>query len=44
MNGGEDEKQHYSEIEDIYWKIEELNEYREFLEIIDSYKINTPFS
>ena len=24
LNGGEDEKQHYSEIEDIYWKIEEL--------------------
>ena len=39
LNGGEDEKQHYSEIEDIYWKIEELNEYREFLGIIDSYKI-----
>lgn len=39
LNGNDDEKQHYSEIKDIYWKIEELDEYREFLGIIDSYKI-----
>lgn len=39
LNGSEDEKQHYSEIKDIYWKIEELDEYREFLGVIDSYKI-----
>ena len=39
LNGEEDEKNHYSEIKEIYWKIEELNEYREFLGIIDSYKI-----
>ena len=39
LNGSENEKQHYSEIKDIYWKIEELDEYREFLGVIDSYKI-----
>ena len=39
LNGKEEEKQHYSEIEEIYWKIEELNEYREFLGVIDSYNI-----
>lgn len=39
LNGKEEEKQHYSEIKEIYWKIEELNEYREFLGAIDSYKI-----
>lgn len=39
LNGSEDEKQHYSAIKDIFWKIEELDEYREFLGVIDSYKI-----
>lgn len=39
LNGKDEEKQHYSEIKEIYWKIEELNEYREFLGVIDSYKI-----
>ena len=33
LNGKEEEKQHYYEIEEIYWKIEELNEYREFLKV-----------
>lgn len=39
LNGKEKEKQHYSQIKEIYWKIEELNEYREFLGMIDSYQI-----
>ena len=39
LNGSEEEKLHYSEIEEIHWRIKELNEYREFLGIIDSYKM-----
>lgn len=39
LKGDEEEKEHYSEIKEIYWKIKELNEYREFLEEIDNYKI-----
>ena len=39
LNGDDEEKQHYSEIKEIYWKIEELNEYREFFGEIDNYKI-----
>lgn len=38
LNGTDKEKQHYSGIEELYWKIVELNEYRSYLEVIDRYK------
>ena len=39
LRGEDDEKRHYEEIRDIYWKIKELNEYRQYLGALDSYKI-----
>lgn len=38
LNGEDSEKKHYEEIRDIYWKVKELNEYREYLGILDGYK------
>lgn len=37
--GEDNEKIHYEEICDIYWKIKELNEYRQYLGDLDSYKM-----
>ena len=39
LSGEDDEKSHYKEIRDIYWKIKELNEYRQYLGDLDSYKM-----
>lgn len=39
LSGEDDEKIHYKEIRDIYWKIKELNEYRQYLGDLDSYKM-----
>lgn len=38
LNGEDAEKKHYEEIRDIYLKVEELDEYRQYFGILDSYK------
>lgn len=38
-NGTDEEKERYDKLEDLYWKIEELNEYIEYFSVIDNYQL-----